>query len=70
LWTNDSIWDKILGRVIVKDDAAGDLEWIASVDSSVVRAHRYSAGARKRGCNADPKSSPSTAKDSAGPEAG
>jgi hypothetical protein len=27
-----------------KNDAVGDLEWIISVDSSVVRAHQHSAG--------------------------
>ncbi|WIV52938.1 transposase [Amycolatopsis nalaikhensis] len=34
--------------VIVKDDAVGDLKWIVSVESSVVRAHQHSAGARKK----------------------
>jgi transposase len=71
LWTKDGTWDKILDRVIVKDDAVGDLEWIVSVDSSAVRAHQHSAGARKKGAATQtPKSSPSTGKDSAGPEAG
>ncbi|MEU4524925.1 IS5 family transposase [Amycolatopsis sp. NPDC024027] len=49
LWTKDGTWDKILDRVIVKDDAVGDLEWVISVDSSVVRAHQHAAGARKKG---------------------
>ncbi|WP_233620727.1 IS5 family transposase [Amycolatopsis sp. WAC 01416] len=49
LWTKDGTWDRILDRVIVKDDAVGDLEWIVSVDSSVVRAHQHAAGARKKG---------------------
>ncbi|WP_326946580.1 hypothetical protein OG439_45830 [Amycolatopsis sp. NBC_01307] len=47
LWTKDGTWDRILDHVIVKDDAVGDLEWVVSVDSSVVRAHQHSAGARK-----------------------
>ncbi|WP_326836917.1 IS5 family transposase [Amycolatopsis rhabdoformis] len=52
LWTKNGTWDKILDHVIVKDDAVGDPEWVVSVDSSVVRAHRHSAGARKkRGCS-------------------
>ncbi len=49
LWTKDGTWDKIPDRVIVKDDAVGDLEWIISVDSSVVGAHQHAAGAWKRG---------------------
>ncbi len=70
LWTKDGTWDKILDRVIVKDDAVGDLEWIISVDSSVVRAHQHAAGARKKGDAAtESKPSPATGKDSAGPAA-
>jgi hypothetical protein len=37
LWTADGTWDQILNEVIVKDDSVGDVEWIVSVDSSVVR---------------------------------
>jgi transposase len=69
LWTKDGTWDKIFDRVIVKDDAVSDLEWIISVDSSMVRAHQHSAGARKKG-DAAMESTPSTEKDSGGPEAG
>jgi transposase len=71
LWTKDGTWARILDRVIVKDDAVGDLEWIISVDSSVVRAHQHSAGARKKGDAATrSKPSPSMGKDSGGPVAG
>jgi hypothetical protein len=49
LWTADGTWDKILAEVIVRDDAVGEVEWVISVDSSVVRAHQHAAGARKRG---------------------
>lgn len=47
-WTADGTWDKILASVQVKDDGR-PVEWIVSVDSSVVRAHQASAGARKKG---------------------
>ncbi|CAM5331533.1 hypothetical protein SALBM135S_00036 [Streptomyces alboniger] len=30
-------------------DAAGDIEWLVSVDSTIVRAHQHAAGARKGG---------------------
>jgi transposase len=78
-WTADGTWDRILDRVIVKDDAVGEVEWIISVDSTVVRAHQHAAGARKKGAApAEPgtgagsgsKNSPSRGKDSAGPGAG
>ena len=45
----DGTWQKILDEAIVKDDAVGDLEWVVSVDSTVVRAHQHAAGARKKG---------------------
>jgi len=45
LWTADGAWDKILAEVIVRDDAVGEVEWVISVDSSVVRAHQHAAGA-------------------------
>ncbi|WP_425470665.1 IS5 family transposase [Saccharothrix australiensis] len=60
LWTADGTWQRILDRVIVKDDSVGGLEWIVSVDSSVVRAHQHAAGARKKG-DAPPGSKPAVA---------
>jgi transposase len=70
-WTADGTWDRILNQVIVKDDSVGQLKWILSVDSTVVRAHQHAAGARK-GAVAPPgsKPSPSTVRRSAGPAAG
>ncbi|MFE1312435.1 hypothetical protein [Streptomyces sp. NPDC058755] len=32
-----------------KADAAGDIDWLTSVDSPIVRAHQHAAGARKGG---------------------
>ncbi len=68
LWTADGTWQKILDEVIVKDDSVGEVEWVISVDSSVVRAHQHAAGARKKGA-AHPASrrSRSTGKDSDAP---
>lgn len=39
----------ILVDAVVKDDAVGEVEWILSVDSTVVREHQHAAGARKKG---------------------
>lgn len=47
-WTADGTWDKILQAAIVKDDAVGEVEWVLSIDSTVVRAHQHAAGARKK----------------------
>ena len=71
LWTKTGLWQKILDEVIVKDDSVGEIEWVISVDSSVVRAHQHAAGARKKGAARPPSTtSPSTEKDSVDPEAG
>jgi transposase len=48
-WTADRSGERILDQVIVKDDAVGNVEWTVSIDSSSVRAHQHSAGARKKG---------------------
>jgi len=71
LWTADGTWERVLDQVIVKDDSVGNVEWTFSVDSTSVRAHQHSAGARKKGA-ASPggsRTSPSTAKPSGVPEA-
>ena len=72
IWTADGTWEQILDQVIVKDDAVGNVEWTVSVDSSSVRAHQHSAGARKKGAArpSGSKPSPSTGKRSDGPAAG
>lgn len=48
-WTMDGTWQKILEEAVVKDDAVGEVEWVLSIDSTVVRAHQHAAGARKKG---------------------
>ena len=47
-WTADGTWDRILAAAQVYDDGQ-PVEWTVSVDSSIVRAHQHSAGARKKG---------------------
>lgn len=71
-WSADGTWDRILEEVIVKDDSIGAVEWVISVDSTVVRAHQHAAGARKKG-GPDATGStlwPSMEKDSDAPEEG
>jgi transposase len=71
LWTADGTWQRILDEVIVKDDSVGQVEWIISVDSTVIRAHQHAAGARKKGAAAPPsRPSRSRARGSGGPGAG
>jgi len=46
-WARDGTWDRVLTAVQADADAAGELDWVASVDSSVMRAHQHAAGARR-----------------------
>jgi transposase len=46
-------WARIEAALRTQADAAGELDWDAQIDSSVVRAHQHAAGARKGGLEAD-----------------
>ncbi|MEU5498938.1 IS5 family transposase [Streptomyces griseofuscus] len=48
-WAADGTFERMLRAAQAKADAAGDIEWLVSVDSTVVRAHQHAAGARKGG---------------------
>ncbi|WTA23610.1 IS5 family transposase [Streptomyces sp. NBC_00853] len=48
-WAVDGTWERILASVLAAADAADDIDWTVSVDSTVVRAHQHAAGALKRG---------------------
>ena len=48
-WQRDGTWARILARLQTRADAAGDIEWAVSVDSTVSRAHQHAAGARHDG---------------------
>jgi transposase len=48
-WQRDGTWAKILTGLQARADAAGQVVWDVSVDSTVMRAHQHAAGAGKRG---------------------
>lgn len=48
-WAADGTFGRMLRAAQAKADAAGDIEWLVSVDSTIVRAHQRAAGARKEG---------------------
>jgi transposase len=49
-WRRDGTWDRILKALQAKLDAQGNIDWEQwSLDSTIVRAHRVAAGARKKG---------------------
>ncbi|MBK3545855.1 IS5 family transposase [Streptomyces sp. MBT60] len=48
-WAADGTFDRMLRAAQAKVDAAGDVDWLVSVDSTIVRAHQHAAGVRKGG---------------------
>jgi transposase len=48
-WQRDGTWRRILTGLQALADAAGQVTWDVSVDSTTARAHQHAAGARKRG---------------------
>ncbi|WP_406419622.1 IS5 family transposase [Streptomyces sp. NBC_01614] len=48
-WAADGTFGRMLQAAQARADAAGDVGWLVSVDSSIVRAHQHAAGARKGG---------------------
>ncbi|MEV4904621.1 IS5 family transposase [Streptomyces albidoflavus] len=46
-WSADGTWERLLQQIQAAGDAAGDIDWDISVDSTVMRAHHHAAGARK-----------------------
>ncbi|MFF2775953.1 IS5 family transposase [Streptomyces sp. NPDC058052] len=46
LWSADGTWELLLQQVQAAADAAGEIDWDVSVDSTIVRAHQHAAGAR------------------------
>jgi transposase len=48
-WQTDGTWTWIEASLHAQADAAGELDWDAQIDSTVVRAHQHAAGARKGG---------------------
>lgn len=46
-FSTDGTWDRLLAVLQAEADAAGDLDWSVSVDSSVIRAHQHAATAKR-----------------------
>ncbi|MFK0193151.1 IS5 family transposase [Kitasatospora sp. NPDC090308] len=48
-WQRDGTWHRVLEQLQARADAKGLIAWDISVDSTIVRANRHAAGARKKG---------------------
>lgn len=42
-WAKDGTWQRILTTVQARSDAAGRLDWVVSIDSTIVRVHQHGA---------------------------
>ncbi|WP_443333517.1 IS5 family transposase [Streptomyces sp. MJM1172] len=54
-WSADGTWTMLLSRIQAAQDAAGQIDWDVSVDSTVVRAHQHAAGARVESAASSPQ---------------
>ncbi|OKI37320.1 transposase [Streptomyces sp. CB03578] len=54
-WSADGTWTMLLSRIQAAEDAAGQIDWDVSVDSTVVRAHQHAAGARVESAASSPQ---------------
>jgi len=50
-WALDGTFARMLAGFQADADAAGDIDWLVSVDSTIVRAHQHAAGAKGDGAN-------------------
>jgi transposase len=40
-FSTDGTWDKVHARLLAEADAAGEIDWMVSVDSTINRAHQH-----------------------------
>jgi transposase len=45
-WALNGTFDKMLAAAQAQADANADIDWLVSVDSTIVRAHQHAAGAK------------------------
>ena len=53
-WSKDGTWDRVLAELQADADAAGQIDWRTSVDSTVSRVHQHGATAAR--CSSGPTS--------------
>lgn len=47
-WSEDGTYERLHQQLMGSADAQGELDWLVSADSTIVRAHQHAAGARRR----------------------
>lgn len=46
-WADDGTYERLHQHLLGEADREGELDWLVSVDSTIVRAHQHAAGARR-----------------------
>ena len=46
-WSTDGTWDRVLAALQVDADAAGEIDWRVSADSTIARVHQHGATAAR-----------------------
>lgn len=42
-FSSDGTWDPVLTRLLAQADAAGEIDWAVSIDSTINRVHQHAA---------------------------
>lgn len=50
-FSTDGTWDQILTQLHAEADAAGEIDWTVSVDSTIARVHQHGATAKRSVAN-------------------
>ena len=48
-FADDGTWDRILAHLMAEADAAGEIDWTVSVDSTINRAHQHATNTTRPG---------------------
>ena len=46
-FSKDGTWDNVLTHLLAQADAAGQIDWAVSVDSTITRTHQHAATLRR-----------------------
>jgi transposase len=60
-WAADGTLERVFTALLAQADAAGDLDWVVAVDSTIVRAHQYAAGLQLSTASLTSSETPSSA---------
>jgi transposase len=47
-WAKEGVWAKVLEQVQSQAHASGELDWVSSIDSTIVRVHQHGATLPRR----------------------